>query len=158
MRSGGVVRTECHGDHSRFSCEPCTCADCEQISALAHAQTVSRSQLCFFSSDSGMQPPHPPIQWAPGLKRSAREADHSPPASTEIKKTWVYMSTPPICRHGRGAVKNLTVGSVVARMDRGDTQILLRTTDACRTCENNLHHTFCLRGVEQLCACQRFDD
>jgi hypothetical protein len=29
------------------------------------------------------------------VKRPGREADHSPPASAEIKKTWIYTSTPP---------------------------------------------------------------
>jgi hypothetical protein len=41
-----------------------------------------------------------PIQWvtgdlSPGLKRPGREADHLPPASAEVKKTWIYTSTPP---------------------------------------------------------------
>jgi hypothetical protein len=41
----------------------------------------------------------PPIQWAPGalspgIKRPGREADHSPPASDEVKKMWIYISTP----------------------------------------------------------------
>jgi hypothetical protein len=31
----------------------------------------------------------------PGVKRSGREADHSPLTSAEVKKTWVYTSTPP---------------------------------------------------------------
>jgi hypothetical protein len=30
-----------------------------------------------------------------GVKRSGREADHSPPASAEVKKMWIYTSTPP---------------------------------------------------------------
>jgi hypothetical protein len=42
---------------------------------------------------------HPPIQWVPGdlslgVKRPGREADHSPPASAEVKKMWIYTSTP----------------------------------------------------------------
>jgi hypothetical protein len=42
----------------------------------------------------------PPIQWVPrtfflGVKRLGREADHSPPASAEVKKMWIYTSTPP---------------------------------------------------------------
>jgi hypothetical protein len=42
----------------------------------------------------------PPIQWVPGalstgVKRPGREADHSPPASAEVKKMWIYTSTPP---------------------------------------------------------------
>jgi hypothetical protein len=42
----------------------------------------------------------PPIQWLPGalslgVKRQGREADHSPPASADVKKMWIYTSTPP---------------------------------------------------------------
>jgi hypothetical protein len=41
----------------------------------------------------------PPIQWvlvalSPGVKRPRREANHSPSASAEVKKTWIYTSTP----------------------------------------------------------------
>jgi hypothetical protein len=32
---------------------------------------------------------------SPGLKRQGREADHSPPTSAEVKKMWIYTSTPP---------------------------------------------------------------
>jgi hypothetical protein len=35
-----------------------------------------------------------PIQWVPGLKRPWCEADHSPPTSSEVKKTRIYTSTP----------------------------------------------------------------
>jgi hypothetical protein len=31
----------------------------------------------------------------PGLKWQGREADHSPPTSAEVKKMWIYTSTPP---------------------------------------------------------------
>jgi hypothetical protein len=31
----------------------------------------------------------------PGVKRPGSEADHHPPTSDEIRKTWVYTSTPP---------------------------------------------------------------
>jgi hypothetical protein len=30
----------------------------------------------------------------PGVKRQGREADHSPPTSAEVKKMWIYSSTP----------------------------------------------------------------
>jgi hypothetical protein len=30
----------------------------------------------------------------PGVKRQGREPDHSPPTSTEVKKMWIYTSTP----------------------------------------------------------------
>jgi hypothetical protein len=41
-----------------------------------------------------------PIQWVPGApspwaKRPGREVDHSPPTSAEVKKMWIYTSTPP---------------------------------------------------------------
>jgi hypothetical protein len=31
----------------------------------------------------------------PGVKRHGRAADHSPPTSAEVKKMWIYTSTPP---------------------------------------------------------------
>jgi hypothetical protein len=31
----------------------------------------------------------------PGVKRPERVADHSPPISAEVKKMWIYTSTPP---------------------------------------------------------------
>jgi hypothetical protein len=42
----------------------------------------------------------PPIKWVPGavspaVKRPGREADHSSPTSAEVKKMWIYTSTPP---------------------------------------------------------------
>jgi hypothetical protein len=42
----------------------------------------------------------PSIQRVPealslGVKQPGRETDHSSPASTQVKKTWVYTSTPP---------------------------------------------------------------
>jgi hypothetical protein len=42
----------------------------------------------------------PPIQCVPGalsleIKRLGRDADRSPPASAEVKKMWIYTSTPP---------------------------------------------------------------
>jgi hypothetical protein len=41
----------------------------------------------------------PPIKWvlgalSPGVKRQGSEADHSPPTSAEVKKMWIYTSTP----------------------------------------------------------------
>jgi hypothetical protein len=41
----------------------------------------------------------PPIQRVPGalfpgVKRSGRGADHSPPTRAEVKKMWIYTSTP----------------------------------------------------------------
>jgi hypothetical protein len=37
----------------------------------------------------------PPIQWVPGVKRPEREADQSPATTAEVKKMWIYTSTPP---------------------------------------------------------------
>jgi len=46
-------------------------------------------------------PTEPPSQrvsgsLSPGLRRAEREAEDSPPCSTEVKNTWRYTSTPPI--------------------------------------------------------------
>jgi hypothetical protein len=32
---------------------------------------------------------------SPGIKQPEREADHSPPTCAEVKKTWIYTTTPP---------------------------------------------------------------
>jgi hypothetical protein len=47
------------------------------------------------SSRSVLGPTQPPIQWEPGVKLPGPEGDHSPRTSTEVKKTWIYTSTPP---------------------------------------------------------------
>jgi hypothetical protein len=47
------------------------------------------------SSRPGLGSTQPPIQWARGVNPPGREADHSPPANAEDKKTWIYTSTPP---------------------------------------------------------------
>jgi hypothetical protein len=44
-------------------------------------------------------PTQPPIQWVAGtlslgVKRPRREADHTPPSSTEVNNAWSYTSTP----------------------------------------------------------------
>jgi hypothetical protein len=41
----------------------------------------------------------PPIQWLPGtlspwVKRQGREADNSPQSGAQVKKMWIYTSTP----------------------------------------------------------------
>jgi hypothetical protein len=51
-------------------------------------------------SRPALGPTQPPIQWVPGalspeVKRQGRDADHSPPISAEVKKMWIYTSTPP---------------------------------------------------------------
>jgi hypothetical protein len=52
------------------------------------------------SSRPGLGPTQPPIQWvpgalSPGVKPPGHEANHSPTASVEDKKMWIYTSTPP---------------------------------------------------------------
>jgi hypothetical protein len=59
-----------------------------------------RSRIFSMSSRPPLGPTQP-IQWVPealsrgGVKRPGREADHSPPASSEAKKMWIYTSTSP---------------------------------------------------------------
>jgi hypothetical protein len=52
------------------------------------------------SSRQALGTTQPPIQWvpeplSPGVKWPVHETDHSPPASAEVKNTWVNISTPP---------------------------------------------------------------
>jgi hypothetical protein len=47
--------------------------------------------LFITASRTALGPTQPPIQWVPGalsgeVKRPVREADHSPPSSTEVKE------------------------------------------------------------------------
>jgi hypothetical protein len=47
-------------------------------------------------TDSGVHPTSYAVGTGgsfPGVKPPGREADHSPPTSAEVKKTWVYTST-----------------------------------------------------------------
>jgi hypothetical protein len=57
------------------------------------------------SSRPALRSTQPPIQWVPGdvssgIKRPGREADHSPPASAEVKKMWINTSTLPYAYMG----------------------------------------------------------
>jgi hypothetical protein len=52
------------------------------------------------SSRTALGSTQPPIHWvpvalSPGVKRAGCEADHSPLASAEVKKMWIYTSIPP---------------------------------------------------------------
>jgi hypothetical protein len=54
----------------------------------------------FTSSRPVLGPIHPRIQWvqrvlSQRVKFPGREADHSSPASNEVKNTWIYILTPP---------------------------------------------------------------
>jgi hypothetical protein len=59
-----------------------------------------------------------PIQWVPGalspaVKRSGREADHSTPTSAEVKKMWIYTSTPPPIRLHGVVLNSLSTGTTL---------------------------------------------
>jgi hypothetical protein len=54
--------------------------------------------LNFIQTSSGAHPASHPKgtgSYFPTIKRQESEADHSPPTSAEVKKTWVYTSIPP---------------------------------------------------------------
>jgi hypothetical protein len=56
--------------------------------------------LFSMSSRPALGSTQPPIQCVPGtlslkVKRPVRESDHSPPASAEVNKMWIYTATPP---------------------------------------------------------------
>jgi hypothetical protein len=56
--------------------------------------------LFSMSSRQALGPTLPPAQWvtgalSPGVQQLGRQADHSPPTSAKVKKTWIYTSTPP---------------------------------------------------------------
>jgi hypothetical protein len=57
------------------------------------------SLLHVVQTGSGVHPASYPMGTAgalsPEVKRPGREADHSPPTNAEVKKPWVYTSTPP---------------------------------------------------------------
>jgi hypothetical protein len=69
----------------------------------SRGRSSSPGRVKIFISSTSSRPAlgstQPPIQWvpdalSPGIKRPGREADHFPPASAEIKKMWIYTSTP----------------------------------------------------------------
>jgi hypothetical protein len=60
---------------------------------------IVKNFLFFMSSRPALTPTQPPIQLVPGalslrVKRLGREVDRSPPASADVKKMWIYTSTP----------------------------------------------------------------
>jgi hypothetical protein len=62
---------------------------------------LNMKNCCYsMSSKPALGSTQQPIQWAPvalslGVKRPRREADHSPPTTAEIMKTWSYKPTSP---------------------------------------------------------------
>jgi hypothetical protein len=59
----------------------------KEFSVLHVVQTGSETHPASYPMVPGFLPP-----W---VKWQGREADHSPPASAEVKNTWIYTATPP---------------------------------------------------------------
>jgi hypothetical protein len=64
------------------------------LKCLTQVQHVKLNFLSYLGSTQ------PLIQWvlgtlSLGVKRPGRKVDHSAPASAEVKKMWIYTSTPP---------------------------------------------------------------
>jgi hypothetical protein len=59
------------------------------------------SRVFSVASRPALGPTQPTIQWVLGAlsqgvnRQGGREAEHSPPTSAEVKKIWLYTSTPP---------------------------------------------------------------
>lgn len=53
----------------------------------------------FFSVQTGSRAHPSSCQWAPGVKRPAHEADHSPAASAQVKKGWSCAFYSSVCLH-----------------------------------------------------------
>jgi hypothetical protein len=82
---------------------------CSRYSNWLHARrprgrssSPGRVKNFYFSISSrpALESTQPPVQWVLGVKRPGHEADRSPPTSDEVKKMWMYTSTPPIRLHG----------------------------------------------------------
>jgi hypothetical protein len=80
----------------------CTRWSLDSVVGIATGYRLNgRGENFLFSTSS--RPPlgstQRPIQWvlwalSPGVKWPGHEADHSPPASAEVKEIWIYTSLP----------------------------------------------------------------
>jgi hypothetical protein len=70
-----------------------------QLRGRSSSDSRVKNFLFSMSSRPALGSTQPPIQCVPGAftggKAVGREADHSPPANAEVKKIWIYTSTPP---------------------------------------------------------------
>jgi hypothetical protein len=77
----------------------------------------------FFTTASrpALGPTQPPIQWVPGaplgVKRQEREADHSPPSSSQVENAWGYTYTPQYAFMGWRSVQNSSSSSSSSSWD-----------------------------------------
>jgi hypothetical protein len=67
---------------------------------VAWVLVPARARIFSKSSRPALRPTQTPIKWlqkalSPDVKRQERKADHLPPTSVEVKKTWIYISTLP---------------------------------------------------------------
>jgi hypothetical protein len=97
MRSDEI---EFCGERSRDSVVGiATCCELDDLGGRSSSPGWVKNFLFSTSSRPALGSTQPPIQWiqgalSPGAKRPVRESDHSPPASAEVKKMWIYTSTP----------------------------------------------------------------
>jgi hypothetical protein len=87
-------------DRRRRGCVVSIATSCELDERGVGVRVPVGSRIFSMSSRPVLGSTQPPIQWVPAalsprVKRQGRETEHSPPASADVKKMWIYMSTPP---------------------------------------------------------------
>jgi hypothetical protein len=108
---------------------------------------------------SGVHPTSYPMgtgALSPEVKRPAREADHSPPASPEVKKMWTYTSTNPADREVRSVIpflnaKNIRLAEIHRQLVEVYGEVVMNEGNVCKWC-------VCLMVEGQMCTIKRDPD
>jgi len=65
---------------------------------------AGEKNISFLQRGLALGPTRHSIRWVPvflpGVKQPEREVNHLPPSRAEVRNSWIYISTPLVCRHG----------------------------------------------------------